>query len=460
MSELSPLQYAHQHRERFLSELAELLSIPSISTLPEHQPDIRRAAEWLAVRLRSFGVQAELVGDESYPLVYGEWLGAPGAPTLLLYGHYDVQPVDPIELWSSAPFEPEVRGGNIYARGASDDKGQTMTMVDAAECFLRTTGTLPVNVKFLLEGQEEYGSTVIKRYVDEHSAQLDADAVQIADSGMFAPGIPTIDTGLRGIVYTEIRARGASHDLHSGLYGGVAPNPANGLAHVIAGLKDVNGHITIPGFYDAVEMPNEEIRASWRALPGNDQTPLHEELGASALAGESEFTTLERRWARPTLDVNGILSGFTGAGAKTVIPAEGTAKVSMRIVPNQRADEIFELFRRRVLELAPPGIELEVVLLHGDDPVLVPSESHFIEAAGRALEETFGRPAVLGRSGGSIPIVGVFKEALGLNSVLMGWGLPDDNLHAPNEKFSIENFYNGIDATIRFWDGIGSRTTG
>jgi acetylornithine deacetylase/succinyl-diaminopimelate desuccinylase-like protein len=296
--------------------------------------------------------------------------------------------------------------------------------------------------------------------VEEHGDRLTADAVQIADSGMFAPGIPTIDTGLRGIVYTEIRARGASHDLHSGLYGGVAPNPGNALAHVIAGLKDVNGHITIPGFYDAVEMPGDDVRASWRELPQDDDKLLRDELGASALAGEAEYTTLERRWARPTLDVNGIIGGFTGAGAKTVIPAEATAKISMRIVPNQRAADVFERFRSRVLELAPPGIELEVELLHGDDPVLVPADSRFIAAAGQALEETFGRPAVLGRSGGSIPIVGVFKEALGLNSVLMGWGLPDDNLHAPNEKFSIENFYNGIEATIRFWDVLGSQAAG
>lgn len=455
MSDGSALDYAHRKRERFLTELRDLLGIPSISTLPEHQPDIVRAARWLQDRLNGMGLEAELVGSDTYPLVYAEWLGAPGAPTILLYGHYDVQPVDPIDLWNTPPFEPTIRGGNIYARGASDDKGQTMTLVDAAESFLRSTGSLPINVKFLLEGQEEFGSEVIAEYVRAHGDRLAADVVEIADSSMYARGIPSIESGLRGIAYFEVRVRGASHDLHSGLYGGVAPNPFNALGHIIAGLKATDGTITIPGFYEAVRMPGDEVRASWARLPFDEKQYLEEEIGATALVGESGYTPLERTWARPTLDVHGIIGGYTGEGAKTVIPAEATAKISTRLVPDQRAEQVVEQFTQRVRELTPPGVTVDVRYIHGTDPVVVPEDSPYMRAALTALQETFGRPAVLGRSGGSIPIVGVLKQALGLESVLMGWGLPDDNLHAPNERFSIENFYSGIHATIRFWERLG-----
>lgn len=457
MSVQTPLDYAQNNRERFLDELEELLSIPSVSTLPEHGPDMVRAARWIKDRMLDMDLHAETIG-ERFPLVYGEWLNAPGAPTILVYGHYDVQPVDPLNLWTSPPFQPTIRDGNLYARGASDDKGQTMTLLDAAESYLRTSGKLPVNLKFIIEGQEESGGEVIKAYVREHGDRLKADVAQVADTHMFGPGIPSIETGLRGIVYTEVQVRGASHDLHSGLYGGVGPNPFNALAHIIAGLKDEQGHITIPGFYDAVRMPSDAIRSAWKQLPF-EEGQVKQELGVSELVGEPEYSAMERMWARPTLDVHGIAGGFTGEGAKTVIPAEATAKISMRIVPDQRMEEIFQLFKRRVEELAPPGVQVEVRLIHGDDPVVVPENSPFIQAAKDALQQTFGQPAVLTRSGGSIPIVGIFKEALGINSVLMGWGLTDDNLHAPNEKFTIKNFYAGIDATIRFWDiaaGIGA----
>lgn len=448
------IEYARQSRDRFLVELTELLRIPSVSTLSEHRADMHRAAQWISDRLAGIGVTSELIAGNGHPLVYGEWLNAPHSPTILVYGHYDVQPVDPLELWQTPPFEPDVRNGNIYARGAADDKGQVMTLVNAAESLMRTRGELPVNLKFLIEGQEESGGAVIKRYVSERGERLSADAVHVADSGMFAPGVPTLETGLRGIVYTEIHARGAAHDLHSGLYGGVAPNPLNALAYVIAKLKDSEGRITIPSFYDDVQTPESVVVQSWRELPF-DPEELRQEIGATELVGERDFSPLERIWSRPTLDVHGMPGGFTGTGAKTVIPGRASAKISMRIVPNQRADNIFELFRNRVLDLAPPGVELEVELIHGDDPVLVAVDSPYIRAARAALEETFGRPAVLGRSGGSIPIVGVFKQALGLDSVLMGWGLPDDNLHAPNEKFSLNNFYLGTEATIRFWEKLG-----
>jgi acetylornithine deacetylase/succinyl-diaminopimelate desuccinylase-like protein len=454
----SPLSYAHDNHDRFLNELIELVSIPSASTLPEHRPDMRRAARWLVDRLNDIGVSAETAGSEDYPLVYGEWLKAPGKPTVLVYGHYDVQPAEPLELWTTPPFQPEVRDGNLYGRGSSDDKGQTLTSIYAAESYLRTAGSLPLNLKFILEGQEESGGAVIKEFVQQHGDRLKADTVQISDGHMFGPGIPTLDVGLRGIVYTEIHARGASHDLHSGLYGGVAPNPLNALAWVIASLKGPDGHITIPGFYDSVRAVPEDVLQAWSRLPVNQVDFVKEETGISELAGEQDYTPFERMWARPTLDVHGVVGGFVGEGAKTVIPAEATAKVSMRIVPDQKAEDVFSQYRDAVLKMAPPGIELEVRLIHGDDPVLVPQDSPFIAAAQTALQATFGRAPVPVRSGGSIPIVGIFKEALGLNSVLMGWGLPDDNLHAPNEKFCVQNFYDGIDATIRFWDTAAGST--
>lgn len=453
MTTSAPIAYAHQHRDHFLHQLSDLLRIPSISTLPAHREDMRAAASWLRDRLAEIGFNAETIPGEGHPLVYGEWLGASNAPTILVYGHYDVQPVDPLALWESPPFEPAVRNNNIYARGAADDKGQTMTFLAAAESFQRS-GALPVNIKMLIEGEEEAGGRVVDRYIRDHGDRLRADVAQVADTGFFAPGIPTLEAGLRGNVYTEVQVRGASHDLHSGLYGGVAPNPLNALATIIAGLKDRDGHITIPGFYDSVQMPDAAVLQSWNDLPFEAEE-LRREIGSTALAGEAEYSPLERMWARPTLDVHGIVGGFTGEGSKTVIPAEATAKISMRIVPNQRGQEVFELFRRRVLELAPPGVEVEVRLLGASNPVIVPTDSPYVGRARQALQETFGRPAVLARSGGSIPIVGKFREILGLNTILMGWGLPDDNLHAPNEKLCLPNFYAGIDTTIRFWQLAG-----
>jgi acetylornithine deacetylase/succinyl-diaminopimelate desuccinylase-like protein len=455
MTQDTALQYAHEARERFLTELVELLRIPSISTLPEHRGDMERAATRLRDRLQSIGLEAEIVAGTGHPLVYAEWLEAADAPTILVYGHYDVQPVDPLELWRSAPFEPAIRDGNIYARGSSDDKGQIMVSIAAAEALLQSAGSLPVNMKFLIEGEEEYGGGVVSAYIQSHGDRLRADVAQIADGAMFAAGVPTIDTGLRGTVYTEITARGAASDLHSGVYGGVAPNPLNALAHVIAGLKDPDGRIRIPGFYDDVVMPSPQVLQSWEQLPFDPESLLAE-IGASELVGEPGFSPLERMWARPTLDVHGIAGGFTGEGAKTVIPGEATAKISMRIVPYQHMETVFAAFRRYVLELAPPGIALDVRLLHGANAVVVPDESPYVDAAGAALQETFGRPAVRARSGGSIPVVGLIKEVLGIDTVLMGWGLPDDNLHAPNEKFCLQNFYDGIDATIRFWCAVGS----
>lgn len=449
----APIVYAEQHRDAFVAQLSELLKIPSVSTLPGHRADVQAAAEWLRDYLAGIGFTATTVPGDGHPLVYAEWLNAPSAPTILVYGHYDVQPVDPLGLWETPPFEPSIRTGNIYARGAADDKGQIMTFIAAAESFLRT-GSLPVNLKVLIEGEEEAGGRVVNRYVIEHGDRLRADVAQVADTGLFAPGIPTLEAGLRGNVYTEVHVHGATQDLHSGLYGGVAPNPLNALAHIIAGLKDPDGRITIPGFYDRVRMPDKEVLESWRALPG-DEDALRREIGSNTLVGEPGYSALERIWARPTLDVHGIAGGFTGEGSKTVIPAEATAKISMRIVPDQRGTDVFELFRAKVLDLTPPGVKVDVQLLGASDPVVVPTNSPYVERAQEALQETFGLPAVLARSGGSIPIVGTFKEKLGLNTILMGWGLPDDNLHAPNEKFSLDNFHLGIQTTIRFWQLVG-----
>jgi acetylornithine deacetylase/succinyl-diaminopimelate desuccinylase-like protein len=454
MTNDTALRYARDHRERFVTELSELLRIPSISTLPEHRPDMALAAGWLRDQLQAIGFEAEIVAGEGHPLVYAEWLKAEGAPTILVYGHYDVQPADPIELWQSPPFEPSIRDGNIYARGSSDDKGQVMVSIAAAETLLQTTGSLPVNVKFLIEGEEEYGGEVVTAYIETNGERLRADVAQIADGAMFAAGVPTIGTGLRGNVYTEITARGAAGDLHSGIYGGVAPNPLNALAHIIAGLKGTDGRIRITGFHDDVEMPPDAVLRAWEQLPFDPET-LRTNIGSSELVGEPGYSALERMWARPTLDVHGIVGGFTAEGAKTVIPGEATAKISMRIVPHQRKDRVFEAFRRYALELAPPGIALDVRLLHGANAVVVSDESPYVDAASAALRETFGRPAVRARSGGSIPVVGLIKEALGIDTVLMGWGLPDDSLHAPNEKLCLQNFYDGIDATVRFWRAVG-----
>lgn len=455
MTDDTPLQYAREQRERFVEDLLEFLRIPSISTLPEHRADMERAARQLRDKLQAMGFDTELVTGDGPPLVYAEWLQATDAPTILVYGHYDVQPADPLELWESPPFEPSIRNGNLFARGSSDDKGQLMVSIAAADVLLRTTGTLPANLKFLIEGEEENGGEVVAKYLHASGERLRADIAQIADGAMFAAGVPTIDTGLRGIVYTEITARGAASDLHSGVYGGIAPNPLNALAHVIASLKNTDGQIRIPGFYDDVEMPRAEVLRTWEQLPF-DADALRSEIGASELVGESGFSELERMWARPTLDVHGIAGGFTQEGAKTVIPSEATAKISMRIVPNQQVDSVFESFRRYVLELAPPGIELDVRFLHAANAVVVPDDSRYVQAASAALHETFGRPSVRARSGGSIPVVGLIKDVLGIDTVLMGWGLPDDNLHAPNEKFSLQNFYDGIDTTVRFWQAVGA----
>jgi len=448
--------YVTEHQQRFLDELKELLRIPSISALPEHKTDIERAAEYVAAQLRSIGLdQVEVIATEGHPLVYGEWLRAQGRPTVLIYGHYDVQPVDPVELWESPPFEPTVRGDNLYGRGACDDKGQIFALIKALEVLMRTSdGQLPVNVKVLIEGEEEAGGEAIERYVKEHPDRLRADAALVADTGMIAPGIPCITYGLRGILYTEVEVRGAAHDLHSGTYGGIAPNPLHALAIIIAGLKDAQGHITIPGFYDTVRPVTTEERELWRRIP-RDPQELLQEMGSSDFFGEEEYSLLERMWARPTLDVHGIAGGFTGEGTKTVIPAVAKAKISMRLVPDQDAEEIEALFTQRVRDLCPKGVTVQVQAVHCGGWVLMPPSSQAIAAAAAALQEEFGREPVFIREGGSVPIVALFGSVLQLPTVLMGFGLPDDHLHAPNEKFYLPNFYSAIRSAAGFLQRLG-----
>lgn len=449
------MNYYQQNQAAFLEGLKNFLRIPSISTLPEHKPDVRRAAEFVRDELAAAGLKAELIEGDGNPLVYAEWLGAPGKPTLLVYGHYDVQPPDPLDEWKSPPFEPDIRDGNIYARGACDDKGQTFILIKAVEGLLKTTGRLPVNVKFLVEGEEESGGGHISRYVAQKPPRLASDAALICDTEMFAPELPTICVGLRGIVYAEIHVQGADHDLHSGVYGGVAPNPIQAIAEILCALKDRNGRILIPGFYDRVVPPSPKEREAWARLPFNETEYREKEIGVRELTGEPGYSIFERAWARPTFEVHGIRGGFTGEGAKTVIPARAVAKVSMRLVADQQPEEVAELFKKAVAAACPRGVSAEVKILHSAAASLVDPESPFIRAAAAAMKEVFGKDTVYIRSGGSIPIVGLFLEHLGIPSVLMGFGLPDDNLHAPNEKFHLPNFYRGIETVARFLERVG-----
>ena len=450
------MNYYVEHQYDFLEGLKTFLRIPSISTLSEHKPDIRRAAEFARNELRAAGMtSAELIEGDGNPLVYAEWLGAPGKPTILFYGHYDVQPPDPLDEWKSPPFEPEVRGDDIFARGACDDKGQVYIQIKAVEGLLKTTGKLPVNVKFLLEGEEETGGEHIEAYVKTKPPRLRADAAVVCDTEMFAPNLPTICVGLRGMVYYELFVQGADHDLHSGVYGGAAPNPILAISEILCALKDRDGHIRIPGFYDRVVPPSDKEREAWARLPFDVKEYTEKEMGARELVGEPGVPLFERVWARPTLEVHGIRGGFTAEGAKTVIPARAVAKISTRLVADQRVDEAIAQFKAAVAAVCPKGVTAEVKVLHSGEPSLTNPDNPFIHASAEAMKQVFGTDTVYIRSGGSIPIVGVFDRYLGIPSVMMGFGLPDDNLHAPNEKFHLPNFYRGIEAVARYLELLG-----
>jgi acetylornithine deacetylase/succinyl-diaminopimelate desuccinylase-like protein len=448
-----PHKFAGDNRVRFLDELKAFLRIPSISTLPQHRSDVDAAAAFVRDRLSDAGLEhCEIITTAGHPLVYADWLRDPHAPTVLCYGHYDVQPPDPLDLWTSPPFDPVIRNDNLYARGAADDKGQVYTHIKAAESFLRTTGKLPLNLRFIIEGEEEIGGESVDRFIRENASKLACDVALVSDTAMFAPDLPSIDIGLRGMVYAEIEIAGASHDLHSGLYGGAAPNPFEALARIICGLKSATGKIQIPGFYDRVRRPGHDEKESWNRLPFDEREYLRREVGSEALTGEPEFSVLERIWARPSLDIHGMPGGFVGHGAKTVIPARAAAKISMRLVPDQRPNEIAGSFEETVRALLPPGFKLQVHILNVADPVVVDPANPYIQAASSALEEVFATAPVFVRSGGSIPIVSLIASVLHAPVVLMGFGLPDDGLHAPNEKFHVPNFYRGIDAVMRFFE--------
>ncbi len=456
MNDTEIRSYVEAHAARFLQELEALVSLPSISTLPEHADDVRRAAGWLAARISAdTGVPAQVVETAGHPLVYGEWLGAPGKPTVLLYGHYDVQPVDPIELWRTPPFAPTVIGDSLYARGAVDDKGPTYAALKALEVLRATTGTLPVNIKILLEGEEESGGQAIAAYVRANPTALAADCALILDTGMIAPGIPTMSYGLRGITYCEIEARGAAGDLHSGVYGGIAPNPIQALCWALAEIKGRDGRINLPGLYEMMRPLSDAERAVFAELETQATQVLQDAAGLAVLPGEAGFGVVERATARPTFEVHGIRGGFTAEGAKTVIPALAVAKVSLRLVADQRSDAVRELLAARLAELQPPGITFTLHNLQGGEAVTFPLDAPPLQAASAALEAEFGRSVQYMREGGSIGVAALFSEVLQLPGVMMGFGLADDNVHAPNEKFHIPNFYAAIRSVAGFLQRYG-----
>jgi len=442
-------------KESYLEELKDYIRIPSISTDPDYKHEVLRAGDFLVAKMREAGLQAERIDTAGHPLVYGEWLGAPGKPTVLFYGHYDVQPVDPIELWRNPPFEPTVEGDKLVARGATDDKGQSYTHLKAVAAMLAERGSLPVNVKFLVEGEEEAGGQAIEEYVRQDGGRrLAADCVVISDSSLFAPGKPSLIYGLKGLCYMELKVTGPNRDLHSGTFGGAVWNPLNALCHIVDRLRDAEtGKILIPGFYDEVRPLEAWEREEFAKLPW-DEAAYRAELGVSRLFGEEGYTTRERTWARPTCDVNGIFGGYMGKGAKTVLPSWGGAKVSMRLVPDQDSKKIANLFTDYVHSVAPEGVTVEVTYLHGADPVVVEAKGPIVDAALDAMEEIWGARPVRIREGGSIPIVSTFASVLQCPVLLLGFGLNDDGLHSPNEKFNISHFYNGIRSVARLLDRL------
>ena len=457
----SAISYARDHQQRFLEELKDLLRIPSVSTNEDHKDDVRKAAEMVAADLKRIGFEnVEIIPTQGHPLIYADWLHAPGKPTALCYAHYDVQPAEPLDEWHTPPWEPTERNQNIYARGAVDDKGQLWMQLKAYESLFKTGGgKLPINVRVLFEGEEEVGGESIEEFVKKNAntGKLKSDFALVTDTELFAPDLPTLCVGLRGLVYTEIEAQGAKSDLHSGVYGGAAPNPIFGLIEIISKLKDDNGKVLIPGFYDAVQKPTDDELKAWDRLPFNEEEYRKAEVGSDVLTGEPGYSVLYRTWARPTLEVHGIIGGYQAPGAKTVIPARASAKVSMRLVPNQDADDIFRKYSEYVKKITPKGIKINIKIHSKGPACVVNTNNKYAHAAVEAMHEVFKKDTVYIRSGGSIPIVTQFDEDLKIPSIMMGMGLPDDNLHAPNEKFHIPNFYRGIESIIRFFQILGGQ---
>jgi len=445
-------RYINSRKEEYVEELKDFLRIPSISTLADHKKDMHQAADFVVAKLKEAGIQnVKLIETKGHPLVYGDWLHAKNKPTVLIYGHYDVQPVDPLHLWESPPFEPVIKENKIYARGATDDKGQMYVHIKSVEAFFKTVGKLPVNVKFLIEGEEEIGSHSLEVFVNKNADILKCDAVLISDTSLFGPGIPTLTYGLRGLSYLEIEVTGPNRDLHSGTFGGAVDNPINVLAEIISKLKNKEGKITIPGFYDDVIKLTKKERDNFKALPFSARQ-FAGSIGVRQLKGEKGYTTYEQTWARPSLDCNGILGGFTGDGAKTVLPSRAMAKVSMRLVPDQNPKKIAKLFKNYVKKIAPKTVNVEVKDLHGAYPIVSPLDAKATVSASEALSKVFGKKTVFMREGGSIPIVVVFSRKLKAPVVMMGIGLNSENLHSPNEHFNLTHFHLGILSSAHFFD--------
>lgn len=446
------IDYIESNKDRYVGELEEFLRIPSISTLSENKKDMQIAAEFVSDKLRNAGLKKiEIFQTEGHPIVYGEWLGAPGKPTVLIYGHYDVQPVDPIDLWNSPPFEPTIKDGKIYARGATDDKGQLYVHVKSVEAYFKTHGTLPLNVKFLIEGEEEIGSENLTKFLGKNKDMLKCDAVLISDTSLYKKGQPTLTYALRGISYMEVELTGPNRDLHSGTYGGAVPNPINILADMISNLKDKDGKIKITGFYDDVLKLSKKERENFKTLKFSEKE-FAKSIGIKKSVGEKGYSALERTWGRPTLDCNGILGGFTGKGAKTVIPSTATAKMSMRLVPNQDPKKIEKLFIKHIKKIVPDSVSVKITSIHGGYPVMAPLEHPATIAAAKAMGKAFGKKTVFMREGGSIPIVVDFANKLKACPVLMGLGLNTENLHSPNEHFDLNHFHLGIKSSAYFLD--------
>jgi succinyl-diaminopimelate desuccinylase len=448
-------QFLADNRDKFERDLCDLLRIESVSADSSRRGEVRRAAQWVADQFRGLGFPVELVETAGHPIVYAETPAVAGAPTVLVYGHYDVQPPDPLSEWHSPPFEPTIRDGNLYARGATDDKGQMLTHIKSAEAWIRSQGQLPLQLKFLIEGEEEVGSAHLTDFIAANKKRLACDCVVISDTSQFAPGQPAITYGLRGIAYYELRLSGPKQDLHSGTFGGAVTNPANALCRMLAALVNERGQVQVPGFYDEVEALSPRERSEFAKLPF-DEAAFMKQVGVGALSGEEGFSTLERRWARPTFDINGLWSGYQGEGAKTILPARAGAKFSFRLVPKQDPKKITAALKNRLGELCPGGISIELIDFHGAPGVVVPLDSPYIAAAERAIELGFGRKPVFMREGGSIPVVATFHDLLGVDTLLLGWGLDDDNTHSPNEKFSLADFHRGIKASAHLWRELGS----
>lgn len=449
-------QYLNDHRTDALETLKALLRIPSVSAISAHKPDVHRAAEFVRDQLASAGLNTELVETAGHPIVYAEWLQATNAPTVLIYGHYDVQPPDPLDKWQTPPFEPDVRDGCIWARGATDDKGQMLTHVLSVAAWLKAVGRLPINVKLVIEGEEEVGSDNLDKFLLARREQLRCDVAVISDTSQYAPGIPAVTYGLRGIIACEVRVHGPKQDLHSGIFGGAITNPANALARLIASLHDADGRVQIPGFYDGVLPLTDAERSGFAALPFNESDFLNS-VGVQASWGESNFTSTERRWARPTCDVNGITAGYQGEGPKTIIPSWASAKITCRLVPNQDPHQLLKSLGQFLTARCSPGCRVEFIEYHGCPGFVADANSPFMAAAKVAIEQAFGTAPVLIREGGSIPVVGTLKDILGVDTLLLGWGQNTDNLHSPNEHFRVDDFHRGTLASALLWQEIANR---